>query len=1826
MMRVGLKALYLFIALNLGMITFGPTLMSQNISNTATIEFLDELDNSHVIDSNTVAVRKIPDATPSEINFYHFTSSSGTFSTPADGTKCLTGGVYVDLPDPTTSSGGTIDLSNPVDLNNASSYHIGEPVFISLKDLNRNTNNGLREFVEVDIETSNGDIEKLRLQETSLDSGMFVGVIQSVRAPPSAQVNNCELSLEVDSEIEVRYVDTFYVTDRAQSNALVDPFGTVYDSSNGKEIDGVLVRLVKNDGTLAQVFADDGVTPYPAEIITGSSFNVGSQTYQMPKGGYRFPLIPPGDYRLEISSLPPEYSFPSVVTNSRLSQLNDSAGNPYSLEGGLRGESFKVIAGPALNIDIPLDPPKKDLLIQKTVLKTQVETGDFVPYQIEVTNQNVIDSGVVEIIDVQPVGFKLVEKSVFINGKKINKENIIQNKKSFKIIIQNIEPDQKIILDYVLEVTVEAKEGLALNIAQAISSNGMSSNESYATVDVKSPFMINQTTIIGEVLEINTCNENKEESKGLEGIKLLLDDGTYAVTDQEGKFHFEGVSSGGHIVRLLDSSLPLGYRLQVCENNTCHSSTKNSQFVDLQPGSLWRLTFYAKKTKNCYVQDKETIKDIKKKKVEDIIPDSIANGMAKDWLKGQYQGRSWLFPEDKKNARLPGSIVVVKHLQQDKVTVKINSEVVPSILFNKISSNKTLGVFISQWSSIALKEGLNTFEVIIRDKDNKIVSKENRIVYYSNISYSAQFLEERSELHANGITPISLAFRITNKEGRPIRKGAKIAYRVNRPFVPLKVIQALQKDDTSMLNRQSSEMEIINDKGEAYIELAPSSKVSQVRADIHVRPHHTQEFSAWLRPDVKEWVIVGFAENTFGHRTLKRNGIFDSQKPNKIEGQARIYAKGKIKGEWIATIAYDSEKETKSKQDSFGTLIDPNQYYTLYGDSSINEKDSVSSEKLYLRIEKSKFFALFGDYKTDLTDTTLAAYDRAFTGIKSEMDGKVVGFKVFGTKQDSGYQRDEFQADGFGNIRFKRSPVIFNSEKIIIEVRDRYNSSNVLQSRVLNRYLDYSIDFYKGVINLKNIEDYQARDFNGNPRFILVEYETEENFNNDFLGGGRAEIKLLDNNLRIGATHIREENAGELNHLEGVDGKIKIFENTELKVEVAQSKKIDGSRGELKSKALRSEIIYATEKINLNIYGQVVDKDFGLDQFSSVDQGVDKYAGVFRYIFNEYWRNESKYEKSYFNDGNYREIIESAIGYRLKAFEANLGLRQLKEGGVSRSNNNSTQLIGSVKKSLFKNKFELEGVVEKNINQSIEQSKDFPDQYLLRLGYKINPQTRFILSQGYSDGADFNFFTTRLGVESSPWVGAQFKSGVNREFSKFGSRDYSNLGFVQRFSLNKFWKMDIGLDGTKYLSGDIPIKQTDKNIPLSSGGILGKNNLTEEYKSASLGTNFKNDDSSWTLRFEGKESDSEKRYSIQTGFSRELKKGIVVSSRAMYIKSFFTDDSHGYALSGDLSFGYRPKTSNWSILNRLTLRYEDLENSENEALFNNKTINPKSPYKTGAFVNNFNLNKVFDNKKHQVSLYYGSKLSFDKVNNIDYQSYTDMVGVEYRRYFKKRFDIGLQAYALNSWNSSVHKYSVGPSIGVSPIKNTWVSLGYNFSGFQDKDFSASRYTNNGIFLKLRVSFDEHTLGLRSQRHLDLLDEECKSKEKSTRKISGRKVLDFGTVFFEEDRADFTDISKVQNLDKLIRHLKDHPEIKRVEIHGHTDSKNHDQYNLDLAWRRARRVKNYLVNYGVDPSRLIVRSFGEQLPMANNENEIGRQFNRRVQFIVVEENQETKKWP
>jgi outer membrane protein OmpA-like peptidoglycan-associated protein len=84
-------------------------------------------------------------------------------------------------------------------------------------------------------------------------------------------------------------------------------------------------------------------------------------------------------------------------------------------------------------------------------------------------------------------------------------------------------------------------------------------------------------------------------------------------------------------------------------------------------------------------------------------------------------------------------------------------------------------------------------------------------------------------------------------------------------------------------------------------------------------------------------------------------------------------------------------------------------------------------------------------------------------------------------------------------------------------------------------------------------------------------------------------------------------------------------------------------------------------------------------------------------------------------------------------------------------------------------------------------------------------------------------------------------------------------------------------------------------------------------------------------------------------------------------------------------------------------------------------------------------------------------------------------------------------------------------------------------------------------------------------------------------------------------------------DTLIRH----PEIKRVEVQGHTDNSGAADHNRTLSEERAGAVQTWLAQHGVPADKLLSHGYGQEKPLVPNVTPGNRAQNRRVQFIIVE---------
>jgi len=129
--------------------------------------------------------------------------------------------------------------------------------------------------------------------------------------------------------------------------------------------------------------------------------------------------------------------------------------------------------------------------------------------------------------------------------------------------------------------------------------------------------------------------------------------------------------------------------------------------------------------------------------------------------------------------------------------------------------------------------------------------------------------------------------------------------------------------------------------------------------------------------------------------------------------------------------------------------------------------------------------------------------------------------------------------------------------------------------------------------------------------------------------------------------------------------------------------------------------------------------------------------------------------------------------------------------------------------------------------------------------------------------------------------------------------------------------------------------------------------------------------------------------------------------------------------------------------------------------------------------------------------------------------------------------------------------------------------------------------------------------------------ETQLKELNAKKTERGLVITLGDVLFDTNKTQLKSGS-TRSLQKLADFLKQYPQ-RKARIEGYTDSTGGADYNQGLSDRRAKAVRTSLVDMGISNDRIATQGYGEESPVASNDNAAGRQLNRRVEIVLSDDN-------
>lgn len=1619
-----------------------PTPSGTLITNTATVRFDRAPGLSDTRPSNTVTTTVVPGRSTAQLAFLRVAGSAGAgVQTSVAPTVCRTaGGALNVLPAPTLLSGTTLVLNQPQGVVTESVYHGGEPVLVRVTEADRNLDATKLDTLEVTIASPDtGDRETIVLTETGVNTGIFAGYLPTAVGP--ATKGDCVLEVARASHVDARYADVADPTDVALASARIDPQGTVFDSASGQAVSGAVIRLVDaTTGAPASVLGDDGKSSYPSVVTSGATVtDSGGTLYQFPAGTFRFPLLArPGSYRLVVDP-PAGHVYPSTVSTATLQAL---PGAPFTLGDGSFGRAYTVASPAAVTLDVPLDPGSGSLVVTLTTSAQTAAIGDAVEYTVTLRNVGTGPARAVSLVNALPPGLRYVKGSTR-SGDPLVKGALADptfdaSGRQLTYLPGDLAPGATVTLRFVARLGAGTPVGLARAIATA-TSVGVVSNTAEASVLVSNDLFSDRGFLLGRVTDGNCA----AAGAGVAGVRIYLEDGHAAVTDSEGRYHFEDLTGGSHVAQIDTATLPPGSTPVACDGRASQRDGR-ARLVDLRTGALARADFVVHVPAGSLLAagalsgapSSDTARAVDLEVLERLPA-----------IESMIAGRQLLLPTSGFNPAIPAMHIAVKHGLGEVVEATINGVPVPALTRDHALKDDRRQIAVSRWRGVPLVEGDNRLVAVVRDAAGAEVARFERSIHYGGAAVRAEIDPAKSVLVADGRTRPVLAVRLYDRFGQPARPGTQGGFRIEAPYRAFQDVST-QQAEALMATSPREPTYVVGSDGLAHIELAPTSDAGTAVVRLRFGPRNEQELRAWLEPVGRDFILVGLAEGTAGYRKLTENAeaLPPGAPAEGYEGDGRVafFAKGQVLGSYLLTVAYDSDRDRTALDRRLQGVVDPHQYYTLYGDASEMRQEAPSQRKVYVKLERRAFVALFGDFDTGFTVTELARYSRRMNGVRIESASGPVHAIAFAAQSPDQAGRDVIPGDGTsGPYRLGASGLVAGGDNLRIEIRDRFRSEVVVSSTPLARYLDYDIDYVRGTVFLRH--PLPSRDDALNPVYLVAEYEVVGNGAEHTTLGGRATTQLLDGKVEAGATYVREGASAGERQLGAVDVKARVGSATLVRAELARSENQDPAAAG-RASAYLVDVTSAASKADGHAYVREQGAGFGVGQESLTETATRKLGVEGRLRLEGDWslRGQAYEQKALDRDAD-RRLAEAEAHYEQGTRSAGVGVRDVKDerDGVATG---SEQIYANVRRDVLEGRVVLKGTVEQGLPGQ-NTSADFPDRIKVGADYRLMPGYTLFASDEASHGTQLSGNLARVGVKAEPWKGSQLETAMNAEGSENGARLFSNVGLAQGWRPSQAYAFDVGLERAATLHGVAPTPITGPMF-----GTTPASDFTAAFAGATVHTGVW----TWVSRLEHRSGDTDTRSIASLGGYREPKAGQAFSLALRYIKD---EALNGRTTSADtrLSWAYRPADSKVMALDRLDFLYDSSLNLESLRV-----------------VNNAHLNWLVD-ARTQLGLQWGARLAHQTLTGEGYRGYTGLYGADLRRDLDGAWDIGVQGTVFDTPAAATRQYSAGIDVGRRFGQQLWVSVGFNLVGFSDRDFSADRYTARGVYVRFRVHVDQDSM-------------------------------------------------------------------------------------------------------------------------------------------------------
>ena len=402
----------------------------------------------------------------------------------------------------------------------------------------------------------------------------------------------------------------------------VDPSGVVYDAVTRQPVPGSVV-------TLAPVGTCAGFDPATQLLnAAGGGYRISGSSIAMTVGAdgfYQFLFAPTAPARCTFQltvTPPPTHTFVSTLIPPQAGTLNPPGGPTNTFYVQPQATAPTVVPGTgtqywlvvssgstAPNIvhnHLPLDPRvAPGLSISKSGDRQIAEVGDTVLYTLTVRQTAGAALPQLSVLDVLPPGFTYIAGTARVDGVAVA-DPVGAPGPRLGFSVGSIPAGGQRVVTYRVRVGVGSQQGDGVNRATAVGcgitagclvpgtlvpvGGSIVSNEAQYRVRVTGGVFASEACVLGKVfVDCDRDSLQGQEELGIPGVRLYFSDGTFAITDVEGKYSYCGIEPRSATLKVDGSTLPRGAVLTTSSNRNLGDA--NSLFLDLKNGELHRADF-----------------------------------------------------------------------------------------------------------------------------------------------------------------------------------------------------------------------------------------------------------------------------------------------------------------------------------------------------------------------------------------------------------------------------------------------------------------------------------------------------------------------------------------------------------------------------------------------------------------------------------------------------------------------------------------------------------------------------------------------------------------------------------------------------------------------------------------------------------------------------------------------------------------------------------------------------------------------------------------------------------------------------------------------------------------------------------------------------------------------------------------------------------------------------------------------------------------------------------------------------------------------------------